>query len=39
VIHAGENNQFGGVKDGFLREAYHMGMEGVVNRDPIIPAN
>ena len=39
VIQTGENTQFGGLKDGFSREAYHVGIEGEVNKDPITPAN
>ncbi len=39
LIHTGENTQLGGLNDGFSREAYHVGIEGVVNRDPTKPAN
>jgi len=39
VIQTGENSQFGGLKDGFSSEAYQVGMEGVVNREPRKPAN
>lgn len=39
VIQTGENSQLGGVKDGFLKVAYQMGMEGVVKIEPMIPAN
>jgi len=39
VIQTGENTQFGGLKDGFSREAYHVGIAGDVNKDPKTPAN
>ena len=39
VIHTGEKTQLGGVKDGLVREAYQVGMEGVVNSDPTNPAS
>jgi len=39
VIQTGENNQLGGVKDGFIRVAYQVGIAGVVNREPMNPAN
>jgi len=39
VIQTGENNQLGGVKNGFLRVAYQVGIAGVVNREPMNPAN
>jgi len=39
VIQTGENSQFGGLKAGFLREAYHVGIIGDVNKDPTTPAN
>ena len=39
VIQTGENTQFGGLKDGFSRETYHVGIAGDVNKDPINPAN
>jgi len=39
VIQAGANSQFGGVKGGFSRAAYHVGIAGVVNAEPIRPAH
>jgi hypothetical protein len=39
VIHAGENSQFGGVKAGLASEAYQVGIAGVVNNEPMKPAN
>jgi len=39
VIQAGANSQFGGVKGGFSRAAYHVGIAGVVNADPMRPAH
>lgn len=38
VIHTGPINQPGGVKDGFLRVAYQVGIDGVVKTEPITPA-
>lgn len=38
-IHTGENNQFGGVKEGLLREAYHVGIASAVKREPMKPAS
>jgi len=37
--HTGPNNQFGGVNGGLFRVAYHVGIAGVVNSEPIKPAN
>lgn len=39
VIQAGANNQLGGVKGGFSRVAYHVGIAAVVNREPMRPAH
>jgi hypothetical protein len=39
LIHAGAKTQLGGVKVGLLINAYHVGIERVVKRDPIIPAH
>lgn len=39
VIHTGENNQFGGVKEGLLSVAYHVGIASVVKMDPTKPAS
>jgi len=38
VIQTGENTQLGGLKDGFSRAAYQVGIAGEVNNDPIKPA-
>ncbi len=37
VVHAGANNQFGGLKKGFTKPAYHVGMFGMVKIDPSEP--
>ena len=37
-IQTGAKTQFGGLKNGFWRVAYHPGIEGEVNIDPITPA-
>jgi len=39
VVHTGPKSQFGGLKDGLTKPAYHVGIEGNVNNDPINPAN
>ena len=39
VIHTGENNQLGGVNEGLLIEAYHVGIASAVKRDPMKPAS
>jgi hypothetical protein len=39
VTQAGANNQFGGVKDGFARVSYHVGIAGIVKIEPIRPAH
>jgi len=39
VVQTGKNNQFGGEKVGFWRLAYQVGIDGVVNTEPIRPAN
>jgi len=39
IVQTGANNQFGGVKDGFSRVVYHVGMEALVKIDPIKPIN
>lgn len=38
VVHAGAKTHEGGVKKGFESDAYHVGIAGVVNIDPTIPA-
>jgi hypothetical protein len=38
VVHTGPKTQLGGLKDGFCMEAYQVGIEGVVNREPANPA-
>ena len=38
TVHTGENIQFGGLKLGFTRFAYHPGIADVVNIAPINPA-
>ena len=37
-VQTGPKTQSGGLKDGLLRAAYQLGIEGVVKRAPIIPA-
>jgi hypothetical protein len=37
VIQTGPNTQFGGLKDGFTKELYHVGMAEAVENEPIIP--
>lgn len=37
VVHAGPNNQLGGAKKGFAKEAYQLGMLGKVKIDPEAP--
>jgi hypothetical protein len=37
IVQTGANNQFGGLKDGFSRVVYHVGIEALVNIDPIKP--
>ena len=39
VIQTGENIQFGGLKVGFSKAAYHVEIEGKVKNEPITPAN
>lgn len=39
VIHTGENNQFGGVKEGLLSDAYHVGIAAAVKMLPMKPAS
>ena len=39
AIHTGPKTQSGGVKNGFLRFSYHIGIEYRVNNPPIIPAS
>jgi len=39
VPHAGANSQFGGVKDGFCKAAYHVGIALIVKIEPITPAS
>jgi hypothetical protein len=38
VIQTGANNQLGGLKEGFFRVAYQVGIAGVVKTEPIKPA-
>jgi hypothetical protein len=38
-VHAGANSQFGGVKNGFSRFAYQVGMALRVNTEPMAPAH
>jgi hypothetical protein len=38
IVQTGANNQFGGLNDGFSRVVYHVGMEALVNIEPIKPA-
>ena len=38
-VHTGPKTQFGGLNDGFTRDAYQVGMEAKVNMDPINPAS
>ena len=37
IVHAGPNNQFGGLKAGFVSAAYHPGIAGMVKTEPIMP--
>lgn len=39
ALHTGPNTRFGAVNDGLIIVAYRSPMAGVVNRDPITPAN
>ena len=39
IVQTGANNQLGGVKVGFIMEAYHTGIAGVVNMEPMKPTN
>jgi len=39
IVHIGANNQLGGENTGFCRAAYHIGIAGVVNREPNHPAD
>ena len=39
VIQTGEKIELGGVKAGLVRVLYHVGIAGVVNREPMNPAN
>ncbi len=38
IVQTGANNQFGGLKDGFSRVVYHVGIEVFVNMEPMKPA-
>jgi hypothetical protein len=38
IVQTGPNSQLGGLKDGFSRVAYHVGMEALVNIEPMKPA-
>jgi hypothetical protein len=38
VVQTGPNTQLGGVKEGFTRWAYQVGMAGKVAKDPMAPA-
>jgi hypothetical protein len=37
IVQTGANNQFGGLKDGFSKVVYHVGMEELVKIEPIKP--
>ena len=37
VVHTGPKSQFGGVNGGFIKSAYHVGIFGMVARDPREP--
>ncbi len=39
IVQTGPNTQAGGVSAGFASVAYHVGIDGVVNMAPIIPAS
>lgn len=39
MVQTGANSQFGGAKKGLFKEAYQVGMEGIVKNDSIMPAN
>ena len=39
VVHTGAKIQFGGLNVGVFKEAYQVGIEGEVKKEPIIPAN
>jgi len=39
VVHTGANSQLGGLKNGLLRPAYHVGMFFTVNAEPTPPAS
>jgi len=38
VVQAGAKSQLGGLKEGLFNVAYQVGMEGVVKKEPIKPA-
>jgi hypothetical protein len=38
VVHTGPNSQLGGANEGFMRVAYHVGIDGVVKTEPRTPA-
>ncbi len=39
LVQTGANNQLGGLKDGFARLAYQLGIEDLVKIEPIKPAS
>jgi len=39
IVQTGANIELGGVKDGFVRVAYQIGIDGVVKIEPINPAH
>ncbi len=39
IVHTGPKTQFGGLKKGLAKSAYHVGIDDVVNTDPIAPAD
>jgi len=38
VVQTGPKSQLGGLKEGLFKVAYQVGMEGVVKKEPINPA-
>ena len=39
VVQTGAKSQFGGLKKGLFREAYHDGIDGIVKKEPAMPAS
>jgi len=39
VVHTGAKTQLGGLKEGFARPRYHVGIELAVKNEPIMPAS